>query len=113
MKAEQFNQLIEKIRKESLDTLIKKNNRYAPDADKLHNFRMGGEINGGTPAQAAWGYLTKHLVALRDMVQRNDFQDKEDLLEKCKDAINYICFIWCIGNEEAEQYTQEVERNDN
>ena len=22
------------------------------------------------------------------------------LLEKCKDSINYICFLWCIGNEE-------------
>lgn len=107
MRAEQFNQLVEEIRKESLDTLIAKNAKYAPDADKLHNFHMGGEIFGGTTAQAAWGYLTKHLVALRDMVKRNDFHDREDLLEKCKDAINYICFIWCIGNEQADQCEQE------
>ena len=45
-------------------------------------------------------YLVKHLVALRDKIERNDFSDKYDLLEKCKDSINYICFLWCIGNEE-------------
>ena len=55
---------------------------------------------GSTPAQCAWGYMTKHLVALRDKVQTNDFSDRDDLLEKCQDIINYIRFIWLIGNEE-------------
>ena len=101
MTKETFDALVEEIRSESLDTLTSKNAKYAPDADKLHNFRAGGDILGGTAAQAAWGYLTKHLVAIRDMVERDDFSDRADLLEKCKDSINYICFIWCIGNEKA------------
>lgn len=105
MDSSQFERLVEEIRKESLDTLIAKNAKYAPDRDKLHNFNAGAEIFGGTAAQTAWGYLTKHLVALRDMVQRNDFSDRKDLLEKCKDSINYICFIWCIANAERAKYT--------
>ena len=60
---------------------------------------------GGTPAQCAWGYMTKHITALRDKVQKNDFRDREDLLEKCQDTINYIRFIWLIGNEERAKYT--------
>lgn len=55
---------------------------------------------GGTPAQACWGYMTKHLVALRDKVNRNDFSDREDFLEKCQDTINYVRFLWCIGNDD-------------
>ena len=100
MTKEVFDQLIEEIRVESLDTLVAKNSGYAPDVDKLHNFAAGAEIMGGTAAQAAFGYLTKHLVSLRDKIERNDFTDRADFLEKCKDAINYICLIWCIGNEE-------------
>lgn len=106
MKAERFNELVNELRNASLDTLVAKNAGYSSEDDKLHNFHVGGSIMGGTAAQAAWGYATKHLVALRDKIQRNDFSDRADFLEKCQDAINYICLIWCIGNEEAEKYTQ-------
>lgn len=100
MDTKTFDALIDEIRTASLDTLAAKNARYARGDDRLHNFRVGASLDGSTPAQACWGYLCKHLVALRDMVKRNDFTDREDLKEKCKDAINYICFIWCIGNDE-------------
>ena len=107
MTADRFNELVTELREASFDTLIAKNANYSADTDKLHNFHAGAHVMGGTPAQAAWGYATKHLVALRDKIQRNDFHDREDFLEKCQDVINYICLIWCIGNEEAEKYTRE------
>lgn len=100
MTEQKFQSLVNEIRSKSLETLTTKNAGYAPDEDKLHNFKAGSEIGGGTVAQACWGYLVKHLVALRDKIERDDFSDKHDLLEKCKDSINYICFLWCIGNEE-------------
>lgn len=105
MNKELFEQLVSKIREASMDTLLAKNAMYATD-DKLHNFRVGGDIMGGTAAQACWGYLTKHLVALRDKVERNDFSDLDDLMEKCIDTINYTVFLWCIGNDENEQHKQ-------
>lgn len=93
-----FNELVEELRKKSIDTLLKKNANYA-DEDQLHNFRTCAAIIGGTPAQAALGYMAKHMVSLIDKVKNNDFTDRDDLLEKCQDIINYICFIWCCGNE--------------
>ena len=105
MTTEVFNKLVEEIRAASIDTLMAKNAKYAAGRDRLHNFHVGGDIMGGTTAQACWGYLTKHLVALRDMVERNDFHDLDDLKEKCQDIINYTVFLWCIGNEEADAYT--------
>ena len=99
MSADRFKQLLEELDGNSVKTLAEKNARYSSNGDALHNFRSGAEIAGGTTAQACWGYLTKHLVALRDMVERDDFSNREDFLEKCQDTINYIRFLWCIGNE--------------
>jgi len=99
-----FEQLLDELDGNSVETLKTKNAKYAPGEDALHNFHAGAEIMGGTTAQACWGYASKHLVALRDKVQRNDFSDKGDLLEKCQDAINYIRFLYCIGIEESEKH---------
>lgn len=103
MTNETFEALVKEIREKSLGTLLKKNANYA-DEDRLHNFKVGAAITGGTPAQAALGYMAKHLASLQDKVRRNDFHDREDLLEKCQDIINYVVFIWCCGNEEREKY---------
>lgn len=115
MNRETFDKLLDELDGNSLQTLKQKNAKYAPHDDTLHNFHAGGDVFGGTAAQACWGYLTKHLVALRDKVLNNDFHDRDDLLEKCQDSINYIRFLWCIGNEEMDKYTLSVDdatRND-
>ena len=106
MKREEFEKLLMELDGNSLETLIKKNKMYSSPDDALHNFNEGGEVFGGTAAEACWGYLTKHLVALRDKVKRNDFSNREDFLEKCQDSINYIRFLWCIGNEENKELTK-------
>ena len=100
MDGETFRQLLDELDGNSLQTLKEKNAKYSQNGDPLHNFRSGAEIMGGTPAEACWCYMTKHLVALRDKVEKNDFSDRDDFLEKCQDTINYIRFLWCIGNDE-------------
>lgn len=110
MTHKKFKALLEELDANSVKTLVEKNARYSSVEDSLHNFREGGEIMGGTTAEACWGYLTKHLVALRDMVKRNDFSNREDFLEKCQDSINYIRFLWCIGND-VEKENDDHESN--
>ena len=107
MDSNRFKELLEELDGNSVKTLAEKNARYSSNGDALHNFRSGADIAGGTPAQACWGYLTKHLVALRDMVEKDDFSNREDFLEKCQDTINYVRFLWCIGNDK-----QIIERCD-
>lgn len=99
MTHEIFKKLLEELDGNASETLAEKNARYSSSDDALHNFKSGAEIMGGTPAQACWGYLTKHLTALRDMIQRDDFSNRDDLREKCQDIVNYIRFIWALGNE--------------
>lgn len=105
-----FKDLIKELDGNSVETLVTKNAKYSSNEDALHNFRSGAEIMGGTPAQACWGYLTKHLTALRDMVERNDFSDRDDFLEKCQDTINYVRFLWCIGNDDKHDTVHEETR---
>ena len=112
MNGVKFEGLLRELDDNSLETLLSKNARYSAENDRLHNFNAGGDILGGTPAQACWGYMTKHLVALRDMVQKNDFSDRDDFMEKCQDTINYIRFLWCIGNEENSHLCTGVPAND-
>ena len=99
MTHERFEQLLDELDGESLDTLKAKNRMYSAPDDALHNFASGADIGGCTEAQACWGYLVKHLVALRDKIKNNDFSNKDDLKEKCQDSINYIRFIWAIAHE--------------
>ena len=99
MTHEKFEQLLDELDGESLATLKAKNRMYSAPTDALHNFASGAEIGGCTEAQACWGYLVKHLVALRDKIKNNDFSNKDDLKEKCQDSINYIRFIWAIAHE--------------
>ena len=100
MTNEQFKQLVSELREASFDTLIEKSEKYSGGGDPLHNFKVGAAMTGRTPAQTAWGYMVKHLVALHDMIERNDFADRADLLEKCQDIINYVCFVYAMGIEE-------------
>ena len=105
MTKKQFDAAIEFVRSNSMDILLQRNGNYAKGSDDaLHNFKVGADIDGSTPAQAAWGYMTKHLVALRDKVKNNDFSNLADLLEKCTDIINYTAIIYAIGVEENEKY---------
>ena len=99
MTHERFEQLLDELDGESLSTLKAKNRMYSAPDDALHNFASGADIGGCTKAQACWGYLVKHLVALRDKIKNNDFSNKDDLKEKCQDSINYIRFIWAIAHE--------------
>ena len=113
MNSRDFEALLDELDSNSVETLVRKNARYSSNEDALHNFRDGADIFGGTTAEACWGYLTKHLVALRDMVKRNDFSNREDFLEKCQDSINYIRFLWCIGNDELNNRAEkEKKRSD-
>jgi hypothetical protein len=106
-----FENLLNHLDASSVETLLEKNKRYGRPYDVLHNFNKGAGIMGSTPARACWGYLTKHLVALRDMVEINEFDEKE-LLEKCQDSINYIRFLYCIGMNEIEEKQEGEHKNE-
>ena len=100
MTHEQFNTLVDELESTRIKTLKEKNARYSQPDDALHNFDEGAKIMSCTSAQCAWNYATKHIIALRDMVLTNNFENRDDVLEKIQDIQNYLTFIWCISEEE-------------
>ena len=100
MTHEEFNNLVDSLENIRINTLKTKNAKYAPEKDALHNFHVGAQIMGVSVPECIWGYATKHIVALRDKITRNDWEDKDDALEKIQDIQNYLTFIWCAINED-------------
>lgn len=99
MTRERFNELLDQLEGTSLETLKAKNAKYAPCDDALHNFHVGARLDGSTTAQTIWHYMKKHMTALLDKIERDDWADKEDAHEKIQDIMNYLRFIWVAANE--------------
>ena len=112
MTHEQFKNLLEELDDSGAKTLAEKNARYSSPDDALQNFHEGAEIMGCTTAQACWGYMTKHLSALRKMIWSNDFSNREDVKEKLQDTLNYLRFIWAISEEERNRCDETVKSDD-
>ena len=111
MTHKEFESLIDELEEDSLNTLKKKNSKYAPCDDALRNFHVGADIMGVTTGECVWGYATKHISSLRDRIQRNDWYDLEDVKEKIQDTINYLRFLWCVANEETNNTNKKEEDN--
>lgn len=99
MTKEKFDELVDYMIEKSGKTLKEKNAKYAPENDALHNFHYGAQMDNSTTAQTIWHYWKKHMVALMDKINRDDWKDLADAEEKIQDSINYLLFIWCAANE--------------
>lgn len=99
MTKERFNELVDDIINTASTTLKTKNAKYAPANDALHNFHYGAQLDNSTTAQTIWHYMKKHMVALLDKINRDDWEDLDDAKEKIQDIINYLVFMWCAANE--------------
>ena len=93
MDQEEFEDIFETQVGLSRNVLVTKAREYATDDDRLHNFEVAASLIGGTPEQALWGFLVKHLVSISDMIASG--QDHPDAMwdEKLGDAINYLFLL--------------------
>ena len=99
MTRERFEQLLDKLEDSSLSTLKAKNAKYSRNNDPLHNFHTGCLLDNSTTAQTIWHYMKKHVVALLDKIENDDWDDLADTKEKIQDIINYLRFLWVAANE--------------
>lgn len=99
MTRERFEQLLDELDTSSIETLKVKNAKYSRNNDPLHNFHIGCLLDCSTTAQTIWHYMKKHVVALLDKIENNDWDDLDDTKEKIQDIINYLRFLWVAANE--------------
>lgn len=96
---EGFKQHMERCFERSRSVLTKKRKEYNGEVNVFHNFDDGvGLSTSNTNVGVAWGYLTKHLQSLKDIVraveeERTDHLTSEFLDEKFGDVQNYILLI--------------------
>jgi hypothetical protein len=89
----QFEQVFEDRVEKSRTVLVAKAAEYASDTDRLHNFKKGAVLTESTPEQTLWGFLTKHLVSLSDMITSDKIYSREQWDEKIGDSINYLILL--------------------
>lgn len=107
MRNELFEKLLEERINKCKDTLVVKANEYAT-TDRLHNFKVAGELQGCTPVKALGGMMCKHTVSVYDLI--NDFEEGKTIPiemwnEKIGDSINYLLLLNALINEDMMQRT--------
>lgn len=104
MDAETFNQIFDELTGQMRHVLVEKAKEYADDTDRLHNFQIGASFVQGTPEQALWGFLVKHLVSISDMVKSGKYYHASVWDEKIGDALNYLVLL------RAQVYESDINR---
>ena len=99
MTTEKFNDIINRQIEHCRAILCNKAEEYAT-ADRLHNFKVAGALQGISPAQALMGMMTKHTVSVADMCLSGGAYPQEMWDEKITDSINYLLLLAALVREE-------------
>lgn len=102
MTTEKFNNIINWQIEHCKSILCSKAEEYAT-ADRLHNFKIAGALQGISPVQALMGMMAKHTVSVADMCMSGETYPQELWDEKITDSINYLlllsALVWEENNE--------------
>lgn len=93
MTQDEFEKIFAELTGLSKTVLVDKAKEYAADGDRMHNFKIAATLTDGTPEQALWGMLAKHIVSVRDMVLTGDPYPQAVWDEKIGDAVNYFILL--------------------
>ena len=102
MTTDNFNTIINWQIEHCKSILCSKAEEYAT-ADRLHNFKIAGALQGVSPVQALMGMMAKHMVSVADMCMSGETYPQEMWDEKITDSINYLlllsALVWEENNE--------------
>ena len=84
-----FNKIVEDQLNRIKQVLVKKQNEYNLDTDRLSVFKHGAALSKETPEQVLYGFLLKHLISQADMIASGKKYSKDLWLEKITDIMNY------------------------
>ena len=102
MRTEQFEEVINNLIETCKSVLCSKAEEYATD-DRLHNFKVAGELQKCTPVKALGGMMAKHTVSVYDLI--DDYEQgkaisEEMWAEKIGDSINYLLLLTALLEED-------------
>jgi hypothetical protein len=105
MKHKQFNKIVDNLTAMCKSLLTSKNEEYAREGDKLHNFKKASRFAEGQSQMGALkGFLLKHTVSIYDMMDDHIQGDTSPVTlweEKIVDHINYLIILYAMVIEES------------
>lgn len=93
MNSQEFNEIVKQTEQLIEQTLIRKQDEYNLDEDRLGFFKHNAEFLGKTPEEALWAMASKHFISLTDMINSKQAFAEETFNEKIIDAINYLILL--------------------
>lgn len=97
MDAKAFDEFLEERIYDIRSKLKVKGAEYVPGTEvvsRFHNFEVGAALNGESIEKTLWGFVTKHIVSLSDMVKVNSTDyDIAVWDEKIGDVIIYMLLL--------------------
>ena len=94
LSTEEFGNYVDQRVDSIMNTLVIKGKEYSRNDDRLHNFNQGALITGQTRERVLDGFLMKHLISYRDIlndIDNNVLENNPDYIrEKFGDIINYF-----------------------
>ena len=89
MTPEKFNELLDYLKQKIDKIFVEKGNFYGKQ-DRLGNFKSVGHMNAQKPEEALWGMVSKHIIALRDMIKSDKIYTEAKWIEYAGDVINFM-----------------------
>ena len=86
---------------------VDKRGQYATDDDVLKNFKQTAAMNHETPERSLWGFVSKHLIALKNMIDQ-DMDAGQNIFtydqyeDKALDVYNYMALLLAIVKEKGK-----------
>ncbi len=102
MTTDNFNAIISAQIDHCESILCSKAKEYAT-ADRLHNFKVAGALQGISPVQALMGMMTKHTVSVADMCMSGEEYPRGLWDEKITDSINYLLLLSALVREKCDE----------
>lgn len=93
MNSQEFNEIVKQTEQLVEKTLIKKQDEYNLDEDRLSFFKHNACFLNKTPEEALWAMASKHFISLTDMINSKQTFTEEAFNEKIIDAINYLILL--------------------
>ncbi|AVO25292.1 hypothetical protein PBI_GRAVY_52 [Gordonia phage Gravy] len=115
MDSKEFESVVDATIQQVRDTLMAKTAEYVPEGEpsRFHNFEVSAAFNQQLSTEALWGFLTKHLVSLSDMV-KTESSDASILRweEKINDSIIYLLLLKgiVVENDELAAKKQSIKQ---
>lgn len=109
MKVEKYHEVREKLIEDAFEVSNKKGQDYTQKSDDaLKNFKSVAERTGMTSKQVLGVYMMKHLDAISSFIEHDGQLESEPIKERIIDAINYLCLLWgLIQEDEVGDLTEE------